>query len=131
NLEQAAGLSVSLSDAACGYYMGLDRLNQQPVSIPIEVEWSKTGCTAEGASTAYGMVPDRRHQLTLYVVMQDGKGYMYTFDVTSEVQSQEGNPVITVVVDEVINLPEAEPQGGGNWQVEVEEWTDVYLDIKM
>lgn len=131
NLSQAVGITASLTGLAGGYFIGLDKLAKRSVSVPIEMKWAKEGDAAYGSSTAYGIQDEMEHTLTLYVVMQDGKGYIYTFDVTKQVIDQEGKKVIRVVIDEEIKLPEAEPQSGGGWHVEVDEWTNVYLDIKM
>ena len=92
------------------------------------------GKEVEGNMISYGLLPKAkggRQELILYVVMADGKGYTYTFDVTEQVEKQKGKALVDIKIDKELVLPRIDESARSGLSITVESWRKVYLNIKM
>ncbi|OFO56523.1 hypothetical protein HMPREF3027_01860 [Porphyromonas sp. HMSC077F02] len=131
-LQAVQGISAGLGGVAPSYFIGLDKWHEGSVYHPIAMKWK--GQEVEGNMITYGFLPKAKggkQELILYVVMADGKGYTYTFDVTEQVEQQKGKAVIDIKLDEELPLPRIDESARSGLSITVESWRKVYLNIKM
>ena len=131
-LQGVQGISASMGGAVPGYLIGIDKWAKGSVYHPVVMRWD--GHEVSGDLIVYGLIPKAdggRQELTLYIVMSDGKGYTYDFDVTEQVESQKGDPVVYVTLDEELKLPRTDESAHGGLDVTVESWERVYVTIDM
>ena len=130
NMEQLQGASAGLSGVASSYFMGLDELGPESINVPIPLEWGDG--EMHGKAYAYGISPDQLNELTLFVVMQDGKGYYYTYDVTKQVDAQTGRVRVVIRLTDGLDLPESDiSQSGSAFTFEIESWEGVEIELPM
>ena len=126
------GISASMGGAVPGYLIGIDKWAKGSVHHPVVMKWD--GHEVSGDLIVYELTPKAdggRQELTLYIVMTDGKGYTYDFDVTDQVESQKGEPVVYVTLDEELKLPRTDESAHGGLDVTVESWERVHVTIDM
>ena len=131
-LQGVYGISAGFGGAVPGYLIGIDEWSEGSVHHPVVMKWDDH--EVSGDLIVYELIPKAdggRQELTLYVVMADGKGYTYGFDVTDQVESQRGNPVVYVTLDEELILPRTDEPKRGGLDVTVESWEKVYVTIDM
>ena len=131
-LQGVHGISASMGGAVPGYLIGIDKWAKGSVHHPVVMRWD--GHEVSGDLIVYELIPKAdggRQELTLYIVMTDGKGYTYDFDVTDQVESQKGEPVVYVTLDEEIELPRTDEAAHGGLDVTVESWERMYVTIDM
>lgn len=130
NLAQLQGVSAGLSGIKSSYFIGLDKYGPGSINIPIPLEW-RDG-EMRGKAFAYGISADETNELTLFAVMQDGKGYYYTYDVTKQIDKQAGKVLLNILIADGSDLPKVDPsEVGSGVMVEVESWENVIVDLKM
>ena len=131
-LQGVHGISASMGGAVPGYLIGIDKWAKGSVHHPVVMKWD--GHEVSGDLIVYELTPKAdggRQELTLYIVMTDGKGYTYDFDVTDQVESQKGEPVVYVTLDEELKLPRTDESAHGGLDVTVESWERVHVTIDM
>lgn len=131
-LQGVHGISASMSGAVPGYLIGIDKWAKGSIHHPVVMKWDDH--EVSGDLIVYELIPKAdggRQELTLYIVMTDGKGYTYDFDVTDQVESQKGEPVVYVTLDEEIKLPRTDEAAHGGLDVTVESWERMYVTIDM
>lgn len=131
-LQGVQGISASMGGAVPGYLIGIDKWVKGSVHHPVVMKWDDH--KVSGDLIVYELIPKAdggRQELTLYIVMTDGKGYTYDFDVTDLVESQKGEPVAYVTLDEEIELPRTDEAAHGGLDVTVESWERMYVTIDM
>lgn len=131
-LQGVHGISASMGGAVPGYLIGIDKWAKGSVHHPVVMKWDDH--EVSGDLIVYELIPKAdggRQELTLYIVMTDGKGYTYDFDVTDQVESQKGEPVVYITLDKELELPRTEESGHGGLDVTVESWERVYVTIDM
>lgn len=131
-LQGVHGISASMGGAVPGYLIGIDKWAKGSIHHPVVMKWD--GHEVSGDLIVYGLIPKAdggRQELTLYIVMTDGKGYTYDFDVTDQVERQKGDPVVYVTLDEELKLPRTDESAHGGLDVTVESWERVYVTIDM
>lgn len=131
-LQGVHGISASMGGAVPGYLIGIDKWAKGSVHHPVVMKWDDH--KVSGDLIVYELIPKAdggRQELTLYIVMTDGKGYTYDFDVTDQVESQKGEPMVYVTLDEEIELPRTEESAHGGLDVTVESWERVHVTIDM
>ena len=131
-LEGVHGISASMGGAVPGYLIGIDEWSKGSVHHPVVMKWD--GHEVSGDLIVYELTPKAdggRQELTLYIVMTDGKGYTRDFDVTDQVESQRGNPVVYITLDKELELPRTEESAHGGLDVTVESWERVHVPIDM
>lgn len=131
-LQAVHGISAGFGGVAPSYFIGLDKWHEGSAYHPIAMKWK--GQEVEGNMITYGLLPKAkggRQELILYVVMADGKGYTYTFDITDQVERQKGKAVVDIKLDEELPLPRIDESARSGLSITVESWRKVYLNIKM
>ena len=131
-LQAVQGISAGFGGVAPSYFIGLDKWHEGSAYHPIAMKWK--GKEVEGNMITYGLLPKAkggRQELILYVVMADGKGYTYTFDVTEQVEKQKGKALVDIKLDEELPLPRIDESARSGLSITVESWRKVYLNIKM
>lgn len=131
-LQGVHGISASMGGAVPGYLIGIDKWAKGSVHHPVVMKWD--GHEVSGDLIVYELIPKAdggRQELTLYIVMTDGKGYTYDFDVTDQVEKQKGEPVVYVTLDKELELPRTEESAHGGLDVTVESWERVHVTIDM
>lgn len=131
-LQGVHGISASMGGAVPGYFIGIDKWAKGSIHHPVVMKWDDH--KVSGDLIVYELIPKAdggRQELTLYIVMTDGKGYTYDFDVTDQVESQKGEPVVYVTLDEEIELPRTDEAAHGGLDVTVESWERMYVTIDM
>lgn len=131
-LQGVHGISASMGGAVPGYLIGIDKWAKGSVHHPVVMKWDDH--RVSGDLIVYELIPKAdggRQELTLYIVMTDGKGYTYDFDVTDQVEIQKGEPVVYVTLDEEIELPRTDEAAHGGLDVTVESWERMYVTIDM
>lgn len=131
-LQGVHGISASMGGAVSGYLIGIDKWAKGSIHHPVVMKWDDH--KVSGDLIVYELIPKAdggRQELTLYIVMTDGKGYTYDFDVTDQVESQKGEPVVYVTLDKEIKLPRTDEAAHGGLDVTVESWERMYVTIDM
>lgn len=132
NLQYVLGVDASLSGLSGGWLPGLDKEGTELVTVPFSPSISDDYTTLSGKLTAFGHCPDgvvNEHILMVYVVLGDGNGYSYSFDVTEDIHESEDQVHIILYLD---SLPVPKPiVNGGGFKPEVGDWDDVVIDIPM
>ena len=105
NIDGLQTASAALSGMASS--MSLSRLQPQGTSctIPIELTLSK-GNELKGTALSFGHCSDeaRKHVLTVYAIMVNGKKVYYNIDVTEQIHSTSSKQIIITISG--IKLPE-------------------------
>lgn len=132
NATSLTAMSATLSDMADGYYAGLRQHNDAAVTIPVELPHNAATAIAEGQFYTFGHCSSTRrtHKLMIYAIMANGAKYYYEYDVTDQAHSEpDANNVYHIIID---NLDLPEPIGGGGGiNPEVDEWSDININIGM
>lgn len=131
-LEGVHGISASMGGAVPGYLIGIDEWSKGSVHHPVVMKWDDH--EVSGDLIVYELTPKAdggQQELTLYIVMTNGKGYTRDFDVTDQVESQRGNPVVYITLDKELELPRTEESAHGGLDVTVESWERVHVTIDM
>lgn len=131
NLRHVAAISASLTGMAGGWMPGIDRLTDEKVTIPFEVNANKEKTALTGSLTFFGHCPKEAgtHKLMIYAQMADGSSYYYEEDVTGQLHDPKQEPNHIKIVLEKLPLPK--PITGGGLQPSVNEWKEVYINLPM
>lgn len=130
NLRGVERVCASLSGMASSLRPS-DMHRGTPVTLPVKAE--KKGDDAlignfltYGKSSAEGAA----NTLSLYIWLADGRKLHYDFDVSAQIDAAE-DPMDVHIALSGLELPEsAEPVGGGGFDVSVDGWVTVIIDIK-
>ena len=131
NLRHVAAISASLTGMAGGWMPGIDRLTNEKVTIPFEVNADKEKTALTGSLTFFGHCPKEAggHKLMIYAQMTDGSTYFFEEDVTGQLHDPKQEPNhIKIVLDK---LPLPKPITGGGLQPTVKDWKEVYINLPM
>lgn len=131
-LQGVYGISAGFGGVVPSYFIGLDKWHEGSVYHPVAMNIK--GQEVEGNMLTYGLLPRAKggqQELILYVVMADGKGYTYSFDVTDQVEKQKGKAVVDIKLEEELKLPRIDESVRSGLSITVESWRKVYVNIKM
>lgn len=131
NLQYASALSGSLSGMSGGLYVGPDKLDSARVTVPFEA-YKDGEDMVKGKFFTFGHCPDTAnagvHKFVMYVILQDGSKWYYTYDVTDQVHDAQDPKHVFI---ELYGLPLPEPIHDGGIVPSVDEWEDVVVDVIM
>ena len=132
NLRHVAAISASLTGMAGGWMPGIDRLTDEKVTIPFEVNANREKTALTGSLTFFGHCPKEAggHKLMIYALMADGNAYYYEEDVTGQLHAPAQDPTHIKIVLDKLPLPRP-ATGGGGLQPSVKEWQEVRIDLPM
>ena len=129
NLKYASLMCGSLTGVSAGVTMAYRELSPECVTIPFESEVDVASSRITGEFVTFGHNPDNNvtHNFVLYVIFDNGEKYYYTFDVTDQVDNAPDPSRVHIVIDK-LTLPTPIYNGGG-FDVGVDDWVDVNVDI--
>lgn len=131
NFSQAQAISASVTGMAGGWMPGIDRLTDEKVTIPFEVEANADKTVLTARLSFFGHCPGAkgRHKVMIYAQMTDGNTYFYEEDVTDQLHDPKQEPNHIKIVLEKLPLPK--PVTGGGLQPTVKDWKEVYINLPM
>lgn len=133
--ERVAGISAAMGGMAPGYFIGRDQPAAGSVYHPFELRQIEG--QVEGHFYAYAVAEEETdQQLVLFIVLKDGKGYYYSYNVAEQLRRQsntEPGGIIRIAIADPIELPDLQrpDEGGGGITPTVEAWQRMYIDLKM
>lgn len=132
NLNHAVALSASVTGMAGGWLAGIDRLTDERVTIPFEVNANSDKTMLTAMLSFFGHCPSHEgnHKVMIYAKMTDGSTYYMEEDVTDQIHDKKQDPEhIKIVLDK---LPLPKPiEGGGGLQPSVKDWEEIKIDLPM
>lgn len=131
NLSQTQAISASVTGMAGGWMPGIDRLTDEKVTIPFEMQANADKTVLTARLSLFGHCPNAkgRHKVMIYAQMSDGNTYFYEEDVTDQLHDPKQEPNhIKIVLDK---LPLPKPDTGGGLQPSVKDWNEVRIDLPM
>ncbi len=102
----------------------------EPVTLPLKAS-PETDCIISGRFFTYGLPsePSAPNTLSLYIWLTDGRKLCYEFDVTEQARTAPDRMNVEIIIDG-LSLPEVEnPKPGGTFDVSVDGWTTIIIDI--
>lgn len=141
NLDGVTQMSASLSGMSGSVFCAAEQVRREYVTVPFNAA-AGSSTTIDGQFYTFGHY-DRNadinrdgkagetevpHKLVLYVWLNDGSKYYYTFDVTDQVDLAPDKRHVHIVVED-LDLPK--PITGGDMEVAVDDWIVVNEDIEM
>ncbi len=134
NLVYLDGLSIdaTLSGMSGGLLHGSGTPSDTKVTHPFILTADKDTDSLHGEFLAFGENPvhDYAHTLSLYVLLTDGSGRTYNFDVTSQVADAPDPRHVHIVV-RGLSLPHTVSGSTGGLIPEVNDWQSENVDIVM
>lgn len=130
NLKYTLGQSGSLSGLSSGVYLGRNEVANDNTIFPFDVEKTDE-TTLHGKFVSFGHCPinKKEHVLTLYVTLGDGQGYMFTWDVTDQMENAPDQKHIKIVLDGV-PIPKPIVNGSG-FHPDIDDWFNEEIEIHM
>ena len=131
NLTHVKAISGSLSGLSRGYFVGTETYNEETVCVPFAARHDNS---SEVTGSFRGFCPDRTasglpHKFVIYILLDDGSSWYYTYDVTDQVNHAPDPRNIHLELD---GLPLPAPvtdEGGMN--AGVDGWDNVEVDLPM
>ncbi len=119
NLRPDIEVSAIMTGVPEAWHAGRHAPTDDAVSVPFALGQCGEDCL-KGTVTLFGMV-DMPHKLRVYT----SYNYYYDFDVTDQISSQHGRPVIDIVLSGM-KLPSAP---GSGMSPGVTDWGDTYEEV--
>lgn len=133
SLDHVSQMCASLSGMADGLTFSTLGLDTETVTLPFAVK-SDGVSTVTGSFYTFGHneLNLRSHRLALYVIMDDGKKYVYGttgqhFNVTNQVHTAADRLNVHIVIDG-LDLPQPITEDDG-LNPSVDDWTEINEDI--
>lgn len=130
NLAGVRLMGAALSGMAGSMNMASGAKSDYPVTFPFKVD-KADAATIEGRLFTFGILdtPDAQNILHLYVVLRDGRKFSYEFNVTEQVRGAP-NPMDVTVTVRGLRLEESGDEEGGAFNVSVDGWDTVTINIR-
>ena len=130
NVGYVTQMSASLSGMSGSVFCASEQLKDEAVTLPFDASFDGQTHIVGGFHT-FGHHPenDERHKLALYVWLNDGSKWLYTFDVTGQVDEAPDKRRVHIVIDE-LSLPEPIGDDSG-FQPTVDGWIEEEEEIWM
>lgn len=133
NIKYVRGalLDATLSGMAEGYHHGRDATTETHVTMPFVLHNPTGTNTLYSEFLTFGECPQSPvdHEITIYMVFDDGSARYFTFDVTDQVKNAPDPRHVDIVIRGLV-LPKPITNGGG-LKPSVEDWESQYEDIIM
>lgn len=128
NLKYMTQMCGSLSGMSPSLFLGSAKLADECITLPFE-SVSDNISTITGCFYTFGHNPENTqpHMLLLYVWLQDGSKYYYTFNVTEHIHNSPDSKHIHIIIDG-LSLPEPIKNGSG-FQPSVDDWNIIEEDL--
>lgn len=132
NMEylQTSTIDGTLSGMAEGYNMGRRSSTGNYVTMPFTVSESSAD-SLHGEFLTFGETPEaaKKHIMTIYMYLNDGTKWYYTFDVTDQVHLAPDPRNVHIVV-RGFEFPQPITEGGSIIP-NVNDWQSVHITMKM
>lgn len=130
NLDGVRALSTVFSGLAGSLNLATGIKSMYPVMLPSRA-YASDGTTIRGEFVTFGLPehPDANNILSLFVLLKDGRKFMYQFDVTDQVRSAPDPYNVSVRING-LRLEESKDEiGEGAFDVNVDDWTTIRINI--
>lgn len=132
-LDNARGATIdaTLSGMAEAFRQGQMQANDNSVTMPFALAASTTDNSLKASFLTFGECNTRSlsHILTVYVILDDGSKWYYTYDVTSQITNAPDPRHVDIVV-RGLSLPK--PISGGNGFIpQVNDWQSINVNLDM
>lgn len=129
NLEHAVQMCGTISGMSNSAYIASGDLGRELVIVPFGANIGQNDVTGRFLTFGHHEENVEPHKFVLYVWMEDGSKWYYTFDVTDQVHSAPNKRRVHIVID---NLELPTPVGGDEgFDVAVDDWVNENVDIQM
>lgn len=131
NLKYTSGVSCAISSLAGGMLPYIDKVTEEPVTVPFDARINMDNSSITGATRTFGYSKEAglKQFLTVYAVLLDESKWYYTYDVTDQIHNAPDPLNVHIVLD---GLPLPKPLvNGGGFKPTVNEWQSVDVDINM
>lgn len=133
NLKSVSQMCASLSGMSGGLYFGNEELYKECVTLPVEA-YKGDEKTIVGRFLTFGHHPEneQEHRMLLYVWLDNGDKVYYgqqsdKFNVTDQVHQAPDKRHVHIIIDG-LDLPQVIGNGSG-YELEVDDWYEIYEDI--
>lgn len=130
NMGYVTQMSASLSGMSGSVFCASEQVEDEAVTLPFEASFDEqTHIVGDFHTFGHHPENDERHKLALYVWLNDGSKWLYTFDVTGQVDEAPDKRRVHIVIDE-LSLPEPIGDDSG-FQPTVDGWIEEEEEIWM
>ena len=132
NLRGASQMCATLSGMAGTQLMANEELGSECLTLPFEAHPNQETAQITGEFLTFGHHTENSspHNLVLYVIFRNGQKYYYTFDVTHQVHTAPNPRRVHLIIEE-LTLPDNITDEGEGFEVEVDDWETVHVDLPM
>lgn len=129
NIQNLSVASAALSGMSSEFNLQSLMSQGTACTIPIELSVSKDN-KLKGTALSFGHCSEeaRKHVLTLYFLLSDGRKIYYSYDVTTQLHTAHDQERIELEVGK-IKLPEVAPDGG--FDPQLDSWSTIEEDIAL
>ena len=129
NMQSVRSMSASLSGMAGSLFIATGEKGHYPVTLYLRAAPASTD-VIDGEFYTFGIPssPDVANILTLYAVLNNGRKFCYKFDVTEQIR-HAANPMDVLLTVGGIEFERPEEGEGAGFNVEVDDWTTVVVNI--
>jgi len=130
NLDGVRALSSVFSGLAGSLNLATGIKSTYPVMLPSRA-YVLDSTTIKGEFVTFGLPEhaDTSNILSLFVLLKDGRKFMYQFDVTEQVRGAPDPLNVTVRINGLVLEESEEEAGDGAFDVSVDGWTTVEINI--
>ena len=140
NIDCIHSMGASVSGMSESMFVSDGSISDIAVTIPFDIlpvdkntikgSWITFGhCGHSRSRTGYEDKSDK-HYITVYAVLIDGTQWYQTFDITYQLHNlPDGQTLIDI--DEGLHIPKVSPKGNGGFNVSVDGWQTLPIDIPM
>lgn len=126
-LEYVGSMSMMLSGQVATHYVALGENSTESLALYFDIaDVRRSEVTLHSRFETFGRERTTGDAALLSILFYDSMGhpYMYNFDVSDQM---EDNPAQHIVIEGDINIPQ--PEVGGGFRPEVDEWKEEIYDI--
>lgn len=130
NLDGVRALSAVFSGLAGSLNLATGIKSIYPVMLPSRA-YASDDTTIKGEFVTFGLPehPDANNILSLFVLLKDGRKFMYQFDVTDNVRSAPDPFNVSVRINGLRLEESKEDVGEGAFDVNVDDWITIRINI--
>ena len=120
----------SLTNMSDGFMLGTNLPTEELATLPFDMTSdSRSTVNADFYTFGYPATSTNTQYLTVYAILNDGKKYSFTYDVTEKIHNSPDPANVHILLD---GLPLPKPiDNGGGFNPDVDEWSTVDIDISM
>ena len=128
-MEWVGSVSMMLSGQVGSKYIATDKISNEPIALYFDViSAQRRSMVMTSSFETFGREKTSGDVALLSILFTDiaGHPYMYNFDVSDQM---ENNPEQRIVIKADINIPQ--PEMGGGFAPEVDDWKEYEYDIEI